>query len=158
MKGKGETTLTFLVFLFQSRRRFFPLLNLLQLSLFHSVQDPAQMENQKQINLTIIILIHMIMIEIKKLVINHRVTKYQYIFAMFFQQLSCAHFITVHFTHFFGKLFLQDFQILVPLTDAIFLYSKTFKNAEFMNKTFTISLTDSWGRVWEARSPVHQRR
>ena len=45
MKGKGETTLTFLVFLFQSRRRFFPLLNLRQLSLFHSVQDPAQMKN-----------------------------------------------------------------------------------------------------------------
>ena len=40
MKGKGETTLTFLVFLFQSRRRFFPLLNLLQLSLFHSARDP----------------------------------------------------------------------------------------------------------------------
>ena len=45
MKGKGETTLTFLEFLFQYRRRFFPLLNLLQLSLFHSVQDPAQMKN-----------------------------------------------------------------------------------------------------------------
>ena len=65
MKGKGETTLTFLEFLFQSRRHFFPLLNLLQLSLFHSARDPAQMKNLKQINIAMIILILMIMIEIK---------------------------------------------------------------------------------------------
>ena len=65
MKGTGETTLTFLEFLFQSRRHFFPLLNLLQLSLFHLARDPAQMKNLTQINLAMIILILMIMIEIK---------------------------------------------------------------------------------------------
>lgn len=65
MKGKGETTLTFSEFLFQYRRHFFPLLNLLQLSLFHLARDPAQMKNLKQINLAMIILMLMIMIEIK---------------------------------------------------------------------------------------------
>ena len=73
---------------------------------------------------------------------------------------SCAAHISLRFTSltFSASFSCRTSKSLSLSLTRSFCILKHLKTLKLINKTFTISLTDSWARVWEVRSPVHQRR